>query len=104
MLKQGGDMLIENRALDIKVKNSEEILRSEIHQDIVEIHKACGNILVEAVHSGEETKEVQNEKEAKNAYISLKAAHVIDLASKHNKRVRKIILNKLRHFIESQKE
>lgn len=35
-------------------------------QDIVEIHKACGNILVEAVHSGEETKEVQNEKEAKN--------------------------------------
>jgi len=36
-------------------------------QDIVEIHKACGNILVEAVHSGsEETKEVQNEKETEN--------------------------------------
>lgn len=36
-------------------------------QDIVEIHKACGNILVEAVHSGsEETKEVQSEKETEN--------------------------------------
>ena len=36
-------------------------------QDIVEIHKACGNILVEAVHSGiEEEKEVQVEKEATN--------------------------------------
>lgn len=36
-------------------------------QDIVEIHKACGNILVEAVHSGsEETKEVQSEEETKD--------------------------------------
>jgi len=33
-------------------------------QDIVEIHKACGNILVEAVHSNvEEAKEVQIKKE-----------------------------------------
>lgn len=36
-------------------------------QDIVEIHKACGNILVEAVHSGsEEAKEVQSEEETKD--------------------------------------
>jgi len=37
-------------------------------QDIVEIHKACGNILVEAVHCGiEEAKEeVQSEKEKAN--------------------------------------
>ena len=33
-------------------------------QEIITIHKACGNILVEAVHSGEaETKEVQGEEE-----------------------------------------
>ncbi len=37
-------------------------------QDIVEIHKACGNILVEAVHSGiEETEEeVKGEEEKTN--------------------------------------
>lgn len=36
-------------------------------QDIVEIHKACGNILVEAVHSGiEEEKEVEIEEEKAN--------------------------------------
>ena len=37
-------------------------------QDIVEIHKACGNILVEAVHCGiEEAKEeVQGEEEKAN--------------------------------------
>lgn len=34
-------------------------------QEIVQIHKACGNILVEAVHSGE-TEEVQSEKEKAN--------------------------------------
>ena len=33
-------------------------------QDIVEIHKACGNILVEAVHCGiEEAEETQVEEE-----------------------------------------
>ena len=36
-------------------------------QDIVEIHKACGNILVEAVHSGiEKEKEVEIEEEKAN--------------------------------------
>jgi hypothetical protein len=34
-------------------------------QEIVQIHKACGNILVEAVHSGE-AKEIQGEKEKAN--------------------------------------
>jgi len=35
-------------------------------QDIVEIHKVCGNILVEAVHKDGEEKEIKVEKEAAN--------------------------------------
>ena len=33
-------------------------------QDIVEIHKACGNILVEAVHSGIQEEEIKEEEKA----------------------------------------
>ena len=44
-----------------------------------------------------------DKKDAKNAYISFKASHVIELASMHNKHVRMVILNKLRLFVESQK-
>mgnify|MGYP001379499193 CR=1 FL=1 len=47
------------------VKLWEEVAREDelSLKDICEIHQACGNILVEAVHNGEEEKEQEVEEE-----------------------------------------